>query len=84
MIGLDLLKKGYTLRGTLRNEKNATALTNGAYKDFQGRVELQIVSDMTADGAFDEAVKGSFFCLELFSFSSSTNPYLSHHLCLLP
>lgn len=58
-IGLDLLKKGYTLRGTLRNQNHADALVNGAYNTWRDRVQIVIVSNMIADGAFDEAVKGN-------------------------
>lgn len=58
-IGLDLLKKGYTLRGTLRNYNYADALVNGAYHSWRDRVQLVIVSNIIADGAFDDAVKGS-------------------------
>lgn len=55
---MDLLKKGYTLRGTLRNYNYADALVNGAYNTWRERVQIVIVSDMIAEGAFDEAVKG--------------------------
>lgn len=58
-IGLDLLNKGYSLRGTLRNNNHADALANGAYKAFNTRVQLAIVPDITVEGAFDEAVQGS-------------------------
>lgn len=34
---------------------------NGAYRDFRDRVQLVIVSDIVADGAFDEVVKGIHF-----------------------
>ena len=57
-IGLDLLKKGYTLRGTSRSAHSADALLKGAYKDYIDRVQMVSVPDMTAPGAFDEAVKG--------------------------
>lgn len=58
-IGLDLLEKGYTLRGTLRNYNHADALVNGAYNSWRDRVQIVIVSNMIVDGAFDEAVKGN-------------------------
>ena len=58
-IGLDLLKKGYTLRGTSRSTHSADALLKGAYKDYIDRVQMVSVPDMTVPGAFDEAVKGS-------------------------
>lgn len=53
------MEKGYTLRGTLRNYNHADALVNGAYKSWRERVQIVIVSNMIADGAFDEAVKGN-------------------------
>ncbi|MCJ1479083.1 hypothetical protein MMC13_007767 [Lambiella insularis] len=56
-IGLDLLKKGYTLRGTSRSSHSADALLRGAYKDHVDRVQMISVPDMTIPGAFDEAVK---------------------------
>ncbi|MCJ1405848.1 hypothetical protein MMC11_009078 [Xylographa trunciseda] len=57
-IGLDLLKKGYTLRGTSRSAHSADALLKGAYKDYVDRIQMMSVPDMTIPGAFDEAVKG--------------------------
>lgn len=55
-----MLNKGYSLRGTLRNKHHADALTNGAYKAFDTRVQLVIVPDITVEGAFDKAVQGSW------------------------
>ncbi|MCJ1285803.1 hypothetical protein MMC26_005144 [Xylographa opegraphella] len=57
-IGLDLLKKGYTLRGTSRFAHSADALLKGAYRDYVDRVQMVSVPDMTIAGAFDETVKG--------------------------
>ena len=57
-IGLELLKKGYTLRGTSRAKESADTLLHGAYKDYADRVEMYSVPIMTVPGAFDEAVKG--------------------------
>ena len=56
---MDLLKKGYTLRGTLRNKIHADALVNGAYSSWRDRVQIVVVSNIIAAGAFDEAVKGN-------------------------
>ncbi|MCJ1267695.1 hypothetical protein MMC22_007581 [Lobaria immixta] len=72
-IGLDLLKKGYTLRGTLRNQNHADALVNGAYNTWRDRVQMVIVSNMIADGAFDEAVKGVTAVIHPASPISSNN-----------
>ena len=57
-IGLEMLKKGYTLRGTSRSSHGADALLNGAYNMYKDRVQLVTILDMTVPGAFDEAVKG--------------------------
>jgi len=53
----DLLKAGYSVRGTVRSEAKAKHLSNlfGSYGD---KFECVIVSDITKPGAFDEAVKG--------------------------
>ena len=57
-IGLDLLHKGYTVRGTSRAKHSADALINGAYKQYADRVQMCSVPVMTDGGAFDEAVRG--------------------------
>ncbi|MCJ1419424.1 hypothetical protein MMC32_005779 [Xylographa parallela] len=57
-IGLDLLKKGYTIRGTSRSAHSADALLKGAYEGYVDRVQMVSVPDMTIPGAFNEAVKG--------------------------
>ena len=57
-IGYDLLRKGYTLRGTSRSQHSADALLHGAYKDYQEKVQMVAVPDIAIPGAFDEAVKG--------------------------
>lgn len=59
-IGLELLKEGYTLRGTSRSSHGASALLDGAYKMYKDRVQMVSIHDMTVPGAFDEAVKGRF------------------------
>ena len=59
-VGLQVLEAGYSLRGTSRSAHSAEPLLKGAYKDYADRVELASVPDMTADGAFDEAVKGMY------------------------
>ncbi|ESK96316.1 d-lactaldehyde dehydrogenase [Moniliophthora roreri MCA 2997] len=54
-----LLKRGYTVHGTVRSQaRGATLLeTYKAYAD-DGKLKLVIVEDMEKDGAWDEAVKG--------------------------
>jgi GDP-D-mannose dehydratase len=57
-LGLLLLTKGYNLRGTSRSAKSSAPLLTGPYKEYASRVQLFEVPDMTAPGAFDEAVVG--------------------------
>lgn len=54
-----LLERGYAVRGTVRSESKGTHLLS-LFKDEvkSGRFELAVVPDITAPGAFDEAVKG--------------------------
>ncbi|KAI4140809.1 MAG: hypothetical protein LQ341_003692 [Variospora aurantia] len=58
-IGYDLLKQGYRVRGTTRSVESANALLKGAYSSHAHRVEILQVPDITSEGAFDEAVKGT-------------------------
>ncbi|KAL9018466.1 MAG: hypothetical protein Q9185_004243 [Variospora sp. 1 TL-2023] len=58
-IGYDLLKQGYRVRGTTRSVESADALLKGAYSPHAHRVEILQVPDITSEGAFDEAVKGT-------------------------
>jgi nucleoside-diphosphate-sugar epimerase len=57
-IGLDLLRKGYTVRGTSRSTSAKDDLLRGAFKGYESRYEHEVVPDITATGAFDKAVKG--------------------------
>ncbi|KAK7471936.1 hypothetical protein VKT23_000042 [Stygiomarasmius scandens] len=52
-----LLERGHTVRGTVRSEAKGGFLKN-LFKDYGNKFETIVVSDITADGAFDEAVKG--------------------------
>lgn len=58
-IGLEFLKKGYTLRGTARATKGMETLQRGAYEEYGDRFEMRAVPDITVPGAFDDAVKGT-------------------------
>ena len=62
VLGLEILSKGYNLRGTTRSKYRAAALLDHAYKDYASRVEIFEVRDMTEPGAFDEAVRGTSDC----------------------
>jgi nucleoside-diphosphate-sugar epimerase len=59
VLGLALLEKGYTLRGTSRRIASSEPLLKGPYAPYAERVKIYEVPDMTVDGAFDEAAKGS-------------------------
>lgn len=58
VLGMHLLEKGYSLRGTARRAHTSEALLHGPYAAYKDRIHLVEVPDMTVDGAFDEAVKG--------------------------
>ncbi|KAH6695933.1 hypothetical protein BKA61DRAFT_623585 [Leptodontidium sp. MPI-SDFR-AT-0119] len=58
VLGLHLLSKGYSLRGTSRRAASAESLLKGPYAAYSDRVKIYEVPDMTIDGAFDEAAKG--------------------------
>jgi nucleoside-diphosphate-sugar epimerase len=57
-IALLLLQHGYTIRGTSRSPTAGTHLLSGAFANYQDRYTHYVVADITAPGAFDEAVKG--------------------------
>ena len=58
VLGHLVLSKGYFLRGTSRSKISVRDLLDGAYKPYSSRVTIHEVPDITAPGAFDEAVKG--------------------------
>lgn len=62
-LGHLILSKGYSLRGTTRRLASVKPLLDGAYADYSSRVRIFEVPDMTAAGAFDEAVKGEYHYL---------------------
>lgn len=64
-IGMDLLEKGYRLRGTVRQFRNSQSLLEGAYKAYASDIEIYEVKDFTVEGCFREAVRGK----ELMSIS---------------
>ena len=59
VLGLQVLSKGYNLRGTSRSKDHAAALLDHAYKEYASHVEILEVQDITEPGAFDEAVRGT-------------------------
>ena len=68
VLGLDLLKKGYSLRGTSRRAASAEPLLKGPFAPYADRVKVYEVPDMTIDGAFDEAAKGIISQTQLRQF----------------
>jgi nucleoside-diphosphate-sugar epimerase len=57
-IGLLVLSKGYTLRGTTRRLNNVKSLLEGPFKPYADRLEIFEVLDMTAANAYKDAVAG--------------------------
>ncbi|GKT50488.1 aldehyde reductase 2 [Colletotrichum spaethianum] len=54
------IKKGYVVRGTVRNPTKSAWLVPHFEKAYgRGKFELHIVPDMQADDAYDEAIKGA-------------------------
>ncbi|CAK5267138.1 unnamed protein product [Mycena citricolor] len=51
------LEEGYSVRGTVRSADKGTHLVE-LFKSYGDKLEVVVVPDITADGAFDEAVKG--------------------------
>ena len=56
VLGLHVLSKGYSLKGTSRSRNSAAALLDHAYKDYASCIEIFEVLDITVPGAFGEAV----------------------------
>ncbi|KAJ9612459.1 hypothetical protein H2200_004056 [Cladophialophora chaetospira] len=59
-IGLQLLQKGYKVRGTSRSVAAKDHLLAGAFKGYDAQYEHFEVKDIVAPGAFDDAVKGVY------------------------
>ncbi|CAK5277838.1 unnamed protein product [Mycena citricolor] len=51
------LQEGYSVRGTIRSASKGAHLKE-LFKSYGDKFEVVVVSDITAEGAFDEAVKG--------------------------
>ena len=58
-IGLQLLQKGYKVRGTSRSIAARDHLVGGAFKGYESQYEHFEVKNIVAPGAFDEAAKGT-------------------------
>jgi GDP-D-mannose dehydratase len=61
VLGMHLLSKGYSLRGTSRRASSTETLLKGPYAPYSERIKIYSVPDMTVEGAFDEAVQGISF-----------------------
>jgi len=75
VLGLHLLSKGYSVRGTSRRAASTEPLLKGPYAPYAERFKMYDVPDMTVDGAFDEAVQGVhgiFHTASPIDFSIST------------
>lgn len=61
VVAKHFLDHGYSVRGTVRKVASAKELMDGPLKEFVdvGKFGVVEVPDITGDGAFDEAVKGS-------------------------
>ncbi|VUC30672.1 unnamed protein product [Clonostachys rosea] len=59
-ITLQFLKRGFRVRGAVRDVKKSSWLLDGPFKSYaeSGALELVAVPDLGADGAYDEAIKG--------------------------
>lgn len=55
---VQLLKKGYTVRGTSRSAGAEARLLSDAFRGFESQYQHYEVKDITVAGAFDDAVKG--------------------------
>lgn len=73
VLGLHLLSKGYSIRGTARKASTTEALLKGPYASYAERVKMYSVPDMTVDGAFDDASKGMF--------SNPLQTLITHKIC---
>ncbi|KAI0716154.1 NAD(P)-binding protein [Cerioporus squamosus] len=62
----DLLEHGFSVRGTVRSEGKATYLRD-RFATYPGKFDVVVVGNMTAEGAFDEAVEGVDAILHLAS-----------------
>jgi nucleoside-diphosphate-sugar epimerase len=68
---LDLLRAGYHVRAAVRSDaKKQTILSNAAYKALNvpaDRLSFVVVPDLTATGAYDDAVKGAGLVVHIAS-----------------
>ena len=58
VLGKYVLSKGYKLRGTVRRLESIDDIIKGPLATYKDRVEIVLIPNMAAPGAFDEAVIG--------------------------
>lgn len=68
------LEAGYIVRGTVRTQAKGEALKAYLPVELASRFEIAVVPDITAEGAFDEAVKD----VDYFVHAASPLPKASH------
>ncbi|CAG9942636.1 unnamed protein product [Clonostachys rosea f. rosea IK726] len=66
-ITLQFLKRGFRVRGAVRDVNRASWLLEGPFKSYAegGAIKLVAVPDLGADGAYDEAVRGAAAILDV-------------------
>ncbi|KAH6913610.1 D-lactaldehyde dehydrogenase [Coprinopsis sp. MPI-PUGE-AT-0042] len=71
-----LLEKGYSVVGQVRSADKGKYLLD-YFKSYGDNLEIAVVPDITADGAFDEAVKGTNEIIHVASpvHTNVTDPY---------
>ena len=79
-IGLGLLHKGYTVRGTSRSASAKDQLLSGAFKGYERRYEHEVIPDITELGAFNQSVKGRYAMEDHLFFRQHNLANLHHYL----
>jgi nucleoside-diphosphate-sugar epimerase len=90
-IGLQLLQKGYIVRGTSRSASAKDKLLSDAFQGHESQYQHYLVPDITTPGAFDEAVKGVSYILHtaspvIFTLTTVDDffiPAVEGNLCIL-
>jgi nucleoside-diphosphate-sugar epimerase len=65
---LTALEAGYRVRGSIRREEQAEQIKAiKSVKPYADKLDFVVVSDITADGAFDKALEGVTYVLHIAS-----------------
>ncbi|KAH6718953.1 hypothetical protein DL95DRAFT_385367 [Leptodontidium sp. 2 PMI_412] len=71
---LAALKAGYRLRISVRKDEQISKL-KGIFSDYAEKLDFVVIPDITAEGAFSNALKGVTYVLHMASpLANSTNP----------